>query len=266
MAVSIDPQTFVITIPKSDLTLVNGTIYELDTNSFRLELKAWEANREGGITFLKTHIHNTEVTVAGTTYARLISIIPPYSIEFEDGQYTVILKNSNNNIFDVESGILVQNQVQVIPTNAAGLIVGTGGASITPAEIAAAVWDAQKSLYNDPNTMGEAQQVDQSITEQDKLDIADRVWDEATVDHNTVGSMGEAQQSPALNPQEVADAVWDEPTTNHQDPGTTGKALTDAGAGGNPWDTPIPSNPVEGTFGWFITKKLLTFAKWIGLK
>lgn len=39
------------------------------------------------------------------------------------------LEGSNNNIWDVENGILNQNQVQVIPTNSAGLIVGSGGGS-----------------------------------------------------------------------------------------------------------------------------------------
>jgi len=156
------PSTFVIYIPKTDLTLVSGTIYELDTDTFRLALKAWEAEGNGlygGITFTKTHNHSTEVTIAGTTFARGITILAPYSIEFEDGQYTVILKNSNNNIFDVTNGILVQNQVQVIPTNAAGLIVGTGGTG--------------------------------DITEQDKLDIANYVWEELLANHTTSQTFGE---------------------------------------------------------------------------
>jgi hypothetical protein len=123
MALSVDPQTFIISVPQADLTLISGTIYELDTDVFRLALKDWEDDATGGITFQKTHTHNTEATVAGVTYARTVEILPPYSVEFEDGQYTVILKGSNNNIFDVENGILEQNQVQVVPTNAAGLIV-----------------------------------------------------------------------------------------------------------------------------------------------
>lgn len=165
MAISVDPQTFIITIPQSDLTLVSGTIYELDTDWFRLALKTWEwdgNNQLGGISFLKTHTHNTTVTVAGTTYARTIEILPPYSVEFEDGQYTVILIGSNNNIFDVAAGILVQNQVQVIPTNAAGLIqISTGS----------------------------------GVTEQDKLDIADRVWDENLSTHSATDSASTALRS-----------------------------------------------------------------------
>jgi len=126
MAFTINPITHVIFIPQADLTLVSGTLYNHDTEAFRLELKSWEDSEEG-IIQPKTHDHNTQVTIAGTTYARAIEILPPYSIEYEDGQYTVILVGSNNNIFDVASGILVQNQVQVIPTNSAGLIVSGSG-------------------------------------------------------------------------------------------------------------------------------------------
>ncbi len=127
--ITIDWGTHIISVPQSYLTLISGTFYTLDTNQFRLELKSLEASVPG-ISEPKTHTHNTQVTVAGTTFARTLEILPPYSVEFEDGQYTVQLLGSNNNIFDVQSGILVQNQVQVIPTNSAGLIVSPslGGA------------------------------------------------------------------------------------------------------------------------------------------
>jgi hypothetical protein len=143
MAISINPLTYVIYIPQSDLTPVSGTLYSLDTNAFRLELKDWEDSEEG-IVQPKTHNHNTEVTIVGTTYARAINILPPYSIEFEDGQYTVLLTGSNNNIFDVANGVLVQNQVQVIPNNSAGLITVTSGSGVTPqdkTDIINGVWN-----------------------------------------------------------------------------------------------------------------------------
>jgi len=120
--ITIDWNTLVITVPQSYLTLVSGTLYELDTDRFRLDLKDIEDNVEG-MPFLDTHRHNTEVSVAGTTYARTLEIINGYSVEFENGAYSVRLAGSNNNIFDVESGILVQNNVQVISQNAAGLVV-----------------------------------------------------------------------------------------------------------------------------------------------
>lgn len=133
MALSINWATQVITIPQADLTLVSGTLYELDTDAFRLELKSIEDSEEG-IVFPDTHRHNTEATVVGTTFARLIEIINGYSIEFEDGAYSVRLAGSNNNLFDVENGILEQNTVQVISQNSAGLIVTSSG-GVTPAQV-----------------------------------------------------------------------------------------------------------------------------------
>ena len=130
MAISINPITHIISVPKNDLILVSGTIYRHDTDAFRLELKSWEASEEG-IIKLKTHNHNTEITIAGVTYSRAVAILAPYSVEYEDGQYSVNLEGSNNNIFDVANGILVQNQVQVIPTNSAGLITVTQGSGVT---------------------------------------------------------------------------------------------------------------------------------------
>jgi len=133
MTISINPSTFVITVPKADLTLVSGTLYEHDTEAFRLQLISWEQS-ETGMNFLRTHIHNTVVSVAGLTLARVIQIIAPYSVKYEDGIYSVRLAGSNNNIFDVESGILVQNSVQVIPNNSAGLQVVSVGSGLSQSQ------------------------------------------------------------------------------------------------------------------------------------
>lgn len=156
MSLSIDPVTKVITVPQADLTLVSGTLYRHDTNAFRLELKGWE-DSDQGMVMERTHNHNTEVSIAGVTYARLLEIINGYSVEYEDGAYTVLLEGSNNNVWDVGNGILVQNQVQVIPQNSAGLITVTSGSG---------------------------------VTEQDKDDIRDRVWNATESSYQTLGTMG----------------------------------------------------------------------------
>jgi len=128
--ISINWATKVINIPQDYLVPKGGTLYELDTDQFRLDLKSLEASVYG-MPNMKTHNHNTAITVAGITYARTIEICSGYSITFQDGQYTVKLTGSNNNIFDVENYILNQNQVQVIPTNAAGLITVVSGSGVT---------------------------------------------------------------------------------------------------------------------------------------
>lgn len=124
MAISVDWPSKVISIPQSYLTSLGGGVYELDTNQFRLDLKDLEDN-EQGISYLDTHRHNTEVTLAGVTYARFFEIINGYTITFEDLQYAVNLVGSNNNISEVAN----VNQVSIRSSNSAGLISVSGGGS-----------------------------------------------------------------------------------------------------------------------------------------
>ena len=153
MAISLDPDTRRFTVPEGDLTLVGGTLYSLDTDAFRKEVTSLLSS-EPYIWMPDAYIHNTEVTVAGTTFARTIEFINGYSVEFDDagGAYSVRLEGSNNNIFDIQNGILVQNLIQVIPTNSAGLIRGDEPTS--PAAVATAVWAADPATNTDADTMG----------------------------------------------------------------------------------------------------------------
>jgi len=236
MAVTIDWLTYIINIPQSYLDPVSGTIYELDTEQFRLDLKAIEASVYG-IVNLKTHNHNTTVTVAGTTYARSITILPPYSIEFEDGQYTVILVGSNNNIFDVANGILVQNQVQTIPTNAAGLIVHNVGSGVTAQDkldIADAVWDESAATHTTTDTFGDKNQnkvPSENITDyKDNITasgITDLVWNEPIADHVTAGTFGAetakvSDLSTIVDVNAISTAIWTSLTNDYLIPGTLG--------------------------------------------
>ena len=91
----------------------------------------------------------------------------------------------------------------------------------------------------------------------DAGEIADAVWDELVVDHTTAGTMGEKQGTAAAGSD--VDAIWNEPTINHTTPGSTGKALIDAGAGGNPWDTPTSSSNTPGTFGYLLGTTFLGY-------
>jgi len=114
-------------------------VRELDLDQFRKDLRGLEDDEEG-MPFLPTHTHNTEVTLSGATYARMIIFINGYTVTIEDGQYAVNAIGANSNLSDV----LNLNQVSLRSANSAGLVVVTEGI----------------------------------VTEQDKLDIADRTWDE----------------------------------------------------------------------------------------
>lgn len=131
MAISIDPATKVITVPQADCTFVSGTFYRLPSETkFRFDVNAL-MDDEDRIWLQPPISHNTEVTVAGVTYARFIEIINGFSITFTpDTPWTVEITESNNNLHDVAAGILNQNQVQVITTNAAGLISVSSGSGL----------------------------------------------------------------------------------------------------------------------------------------
>lgn len=121
MAISIDWQTKIISIPKSDLTLTQSDpfeVRELDLNWFRLQLKDLEDSDEG-MTFPDTHRHNTEVTLGGLTFARVIEVINGYTVSFENGHYAVNLVGANSNVGDVTN----LNEVSVRTANSAGLII-----------------------------------------------------------------------------------------------------------------------------------------------
>lgn len=121
MAITVNWATKEVSVPQSDCTLVSGTFYTFDTDDFYTQIRSLEASLEG-MPFQRILDHNPEYTVAGVTYARKIEVVNSYTVEFENGAWSVQLNGSNNNIWDIGAGVLVQNQVQVIPTNAAGLI------------------------------------------------------------------------------------------------------------------------------------------------
>lgn len=190
MAISIDWGSKVISVPQSYLTPIVGTLYELDTEQFRLDLKALEDDPEG-MAFPDTHRHATQVTVAGITYARTIEIINGYSIEFEDGQYSVRLAGSNNNFFDVENGILSQNQVQVIPGNAAGLIVHESGVSgLTQDES-----DALLDIAADQSTIQTSISAMQGSVTSIQINVAAMVATQTSIEAELVRALGLMQEN-----------------------------------------------------------------------
>ncbi len=120
MAITINWATKVISVPRADMPLIQSTPTEirgLDVDDFRMELKDIEDNVEGQ-PFPDTHRHNAEVTLGGLTLSRVVEILDPYSITFEDGQYAVNLSGANNNVADKTN----VNQVSVRSNNSAGLI------------------------------------------------------------------------------------------------------------------------------------------------
>lgn len=128
MALSVAWSTKVINVLQADLTALGGGVYELDTDQFRKDLNALQANVDG-IVFDTTHEHTAPKTLAGTTFARFIEIINGYTIDFEDtgSPYQVNLVGSNNNILDVKT----VNNVSLAVQNSAGLIQVSSGSGLS---------------------------------------------------------------------------------------------------------------------------------------
>jgi hypothetical protein len=132
VAITIDWGTKVISIPRGDMTLIQSSPYEiraLDLDAFRLALKGLEEGDEGMV-FPDTHRHNTAVTLAGITLARVVEIINGYTVTFEDGQYAVNAVGANCNLADV----LNLNQVSLRTFNSAGLQMVTIGSGLSSEE------------------------------------------------------------------------------------------------------------------------------------
>lgn len=152
MAITIDWNTKIISVPQSDLTLISPNIYELDVDWFRLQLKTIEDSEEGMV-FPDTHEHVQESVLSGVTYARQVKIINGYTVTFEDGPYTIRCVGANHNLGDVKN----VNQVSLIIGNSGGLIVtsSSGGSSgPTASQIATEVWERLLASHTNPLTMG----------------------------------------------------------------------------------------------------------------
>lgn len=141
----VDWGTKIIHVLETDMTIVQSVpsvIYDLSLDWFRLELKDLEDD-QAGMPYPDTHKHDTETLLDGTTYARKIEILAPYTVTFEDGQYAVNLIGANSNVASRTN----VNQVSIRPQNSAGLVSNVAG-------VAAAIWDTELSRHTGAGSFG----------------------------------------------------------------------------------------------------------------
>jgi hypothetical protein len=146
-----------------------------------------------------------------TLVCKVQNMTDPGAIFLKHGQGAVGVDNTNT-----AGSIRVGGEADVIDMGAAGvsifddttrevvwdsvlanhLTAGTTGKKLydggtgDPAEIAAAVWDADKDDYNDPDTMGELQNTGGSGGGLDADAVASAVWDAIANQYGTPGTMG----------------------------------------------------------------------------
>jgi hypothetical protein len=109
-------------------------VYQYDINTLRLAL-ADLGDDPIGMHFPTSFNHVPPFTAGGVTLARVVEILDPYRVEFEDGMYSVNIVGGNSNISDVQ----VRNNVGVNTSNSAGLVVV---GSVDTDKIIAHVWAA----------------------------------------------------------------------------------------------------------------------------
>jgi len=117
--ISIDWDTYTIHIPKlfsAQIQTVPSEVRSMDLNLLRIALKDIEDSAVG-MAYPDTHSHNTTIEVGGVILSRVIAILEPYTITFEDGPYAINLVGANSNVGDRVN----VNQVSVRSANSAGL-------------------------------------------------------------------------------------------------------------------------------------------------
>lgn len=123
MAITIDyghSLGYVIQIPRADMLDVTGgsptETRQLNINDLRVALG--DLQDDGAGMWAPTAFsHTPPLSVSGVTLARVVEVLTPYLIEFEDGLYNVNIVGGNSNVADVA----IKNQVGVNTANSAGL-------------------------------------------------------------------------------------------------------------------------------------------------
>jgi len=161
-----------VAIPQSYLTWITGALYELKSMQFWADLKSEEWS-ETGIVFSDIQAHNPDYTVVGVNYADAVFMLCEVEFENTGSPYSVRIAESNNDIFDVENGILVPTPgVTVIPGNSAGLVI-TDKSGLTTEESQAllnietdiALMDAKIDLLLTEQELTNEQKMAEHITE-----------------------------------------------------------------------------------------------------
>ena len=116
MALTVDYSVtpFLITVPKSDLTLESGTRYKLTVDEFWILLRDFTDEQT---TMAQPKLYSRIPATSSTPSITTIDLAY-YAIEFEDGLYSVNIISGNTNIREAE----VKNQVSVNTNNTTGFI------------------------------------------------------------------------------------------------------------------------------------------------
>ena len=111
-----DWNTKIITVPKSELTLDTGTKYKITAVYWFELLRELNGSVEGIAETINSPLFNNTPPTSSTP--RIVNVINGYTVQIEDGLYSLEIINGNTNFRDVE----IKNQVSVGTNNTTGFI------------------------------------------------------------------------------------------------------------------------------------------------
>jgi hypothetical protein len=165
----------IINVEKADLLQLQTIPYEI----FQLDIPTFKAilgdfmSSDQGMIYSSIFNHNPAITIGGVTLAKVVEILDPYTITFEDGQYAVNLVGANSNIGDRVN----LNQVSIRSANSAGLAISSGG-NVTSSGLTLEEHNRLMDIPTNPSGLTTAQN-NKLMSLPASGVIADAVWSKA---------------------------------------------------------------------------------------
>lgn len=126
MSYSVNWTTKVVTVPLTDLTLVSGSNYTLDTGDFWIEMRRLEASPTDGLwTEQVIEYVNTQL-LSGITYSAIVKMINGYTWDTDTTNKNISLLGYNSNLLDT---FIPGSGISVLANNSAGKIETGSGMS-----------------------------------------------------------------------------------------------------------------------------------------
>jgi hypothetical protein len=132
MSYSVNWATKVVTVPLTDLTLISGSNYSLNTGDFWIEMRRLEASPEDGLwTEQVIEYVNTQV-LSGITYSAIVKLINSYTWNTDTTNKNIFLIGFNSNLLDT---FIPGSGISVLANNSGGKIDAGGGAGASAQEV-----------------------------------------------------------------------------------------------------------------------------------
>ncbi len=131
MAYSVNWATKVVTVPLTDLTLVSGFNYTLDTGDFWIEMRRLEASAGDGLWAEQVIEYANTQLLSGLTYSAIVKMINGYTWNTDTTNKTISLLGFNSNLLDT---FIPGSGISVLANNSAGKQTITSGSGLDAAQ------------------------------------------------------------------------------------------------------------------------------------